>query len=85
MSQSEIKALVALGVAEVLEQLGISAGEVSERQAVVKWGKWFKQAVADQRIRPSRIGEGRNGTRHYSVTDILALKAQDTQKAQLLK
>jgi hypothetical protein len=72
------------GAAEVLELLGISAGEISQSKARDVYGKWFMDAVAKGRIRPCRVEDGHRGTRLYRVVDILDLKTADLKQAQLI-
>lgn len=79
-----VKSWIAVGAAEGLRLAGVTAGEVSERQARKTYGKWFTDAVAAGHIRPIRIGTGRTATRHYSVTDILTYKAICCTPAELL-
>lgn len=73
----------ALGAASVLETLGLTPGEISQRQALKTYGSWFALALRDQRIRPVRIEDGHAGTRWYRVVDILALKTKDAARAEL--
>ena len=73
----------ALGAAEMAEALGLAAGEMSQRQARAKYGKWFRDAEDAGRITPARIDNGKNGTRHYRVVEIQALKVADRVRAQL--
>ena len=72
-----------MGAAAVLEQLGLTSGEISQRQALKTYGKWFADAAAKRRINPSRVEDGRAGTRWYRVVDILALKTKDAARAQI--
>lgn len=78
-----IQTAVELGTARTLEVLGVSAAEVSQRKARDTYGKWFADADRAGRIRPCRVDDGRNGTRHYRVVDILALKVEDHVRAEL--
>lgn len=80
-----IQTCVELGSARTLETLGISAGELSLTKAKATYGKWFVDAVRNERIFPCRVEEGRAGTKFYRVVDILTLKARDTAKAELIK
>ena len=66
-----IEAWVAVGAAEGLRLAGVTAGEISERQARKTYGKPFTDAVAAGKIRPVRVGTGKTATRHYRITDIL--------------
>ena len=47
------------------------------------YGKWFIDAERSGRIRPVRIDEGKNGTRHYRVVEIQELKTADLVRAEL--
>lgn len=72
-----------LGAARLAENLGLTAGEMSQRRATEVYGKWFVDAYRDGRIHPVRVDNGRNGTRWYRVVDILELKAYDSARAEL--
>lgn len=74
---------VALGAASVLETLGLTSGEISQRQALKTYGSWMDAAIRDHRIRPARIEDGHAGTRWYRVVDILALKTRDAARAEI--
>ena len=73
----------ALGAASVLETLGLTSGEISQRKALQTYGTWMSAAIRDGRIRPARIEDGHAGTRWYRVVDILALKTRDAAKAEI--
>lgn len=75
---------IAMGTAQTLESLGIHSGEISMRKARDTYGKWFIDAVAKNRIRPCRVESGKSGTKWFRVVDILALKADDAAKAELI-
>lgn len=78
-----VKSAAKMGAAEVLETLGLSAGEISQRKARDTYGKWFTDAERAGRIRPARVDNGRNGTRHYRVVDIQELRTADLMRAHL--
>lgn len=75
---------VQMVVAEVLRQLGMSSGEISERQARKVYGKPFVEAVAAGRIRPVRVGAGKTATKHYRIADILAEQTRAYTPARLI-
>lgn len=79
-----IMSWIAVGAAEGLRAAGVTAGEISERQARKTYGKWFVDEVAAGRIRPIRIGYGKTATKHYSVVDILTRKAVCNTPAELI-
>lgn len=78
-----VESAAALGAAHLAETLGLTAGEISQRQARRTYGKWFTDAERTGRIHPSRIDNGRNGTRHYRVVSIQELKTADLVRAEL--
>lgn len=73
----------AKGAVEVLEILGLTSGEISTNKAISLYGTWFIEACRDKRIEPCRVGRGRNGTKHYRLAEILALRADDFRRADL--
>lgn len=78
-----ISTCIELGATKAMINLGVTAGEVSQRQAEKIYGSWFKMASSSNRIHPVRVGNGNTGTKWYSVTEILSLRAQDEIKAEL--
>lgn len=78
-----VQSAAAMGAAQVLETLGITAGEISQRKARDTYGKWFTDAERAGRIRPTRVDNGKNGTRHYRVVDIQELRTADLVRAEL--
>lgn len=78
-----VHSAASLGAAQVLETLGISAGEISQRKALSIYGTWFRNAERNGRIRPARVDNGRNGTRHYRVVEIQELRTADLMRAEL--
>ena len=78
-----VQSAAAMGAAQVLEPLGITAGEISRRKARDTYGKWFTDAEKAGRIHPSRVDNGRNGTRHYRVVTIQELRTADLMRAEL--
>jgi len=69
-----VKTASALGATETMRALGVTAGELSERQAIRVYGGWFKEAVERKEILPCRRGSGKTGTKRYDVRDILQYK-----------
>ena len=71
-------------IVETLRQLGLTRGEISERQARKTYGKPFTDAVAAGRIKPVRVGFGKTATKHYRIADILDWQAACYTPAQLI-
>ena len=78
-----IKTCVELGSAQTIETMGLASGEISRSKAIAIYGKYFREAERQGRIRPVRVGNGRNGTKTYRIVDILSLKAKDALRAEL--
>ena len=72
------------GAAAALAALGLTSGEVSQRQAVKTYGKWLSEAIREGRIHPARIEDGHAGTRWYKVADLLALQTAYSVNAYIL-
>ena len=72
------------GATAALAALGLTSGEVSQRQAVKTYGKWLSEAIREGRIHPARIEDGHAGTRWYKVADILALQTAYSVNAYIL-
>lgn len=73
-----------MGREDTLQELGFSAGEVSERKGMMLYGMWFREAVANGSIKPSRIGNGVRANRYYSTKEILAYRAKAEIRAQII-
>ena len=78
-----VQSAASMGAAQVLETLGLTAGEISQRRARDIYGKWFTDAERSGRIRPSRVDRGSHGTRHYRVVQIQELRTADLMRAEL--
>lgn len=83
LTKGIIQDIASCAAVQVMEALGVSSGRISQTQAEEVYGKWFKDAVKNRRIKPVSIGEGRNGRRHYSVREILALRAEDAARSDI--
>jgi hypothetical protein len=82
--QTLMTTCISIGTAQTLVLMGVHSGEISMRKARDTYGKWFADAVNDGRIFPCRVENGRSGTKWFKVTDILALKADDAARAELI-
>jgi hypothetical protein len=76
--------LVELGATLALERLGLTAGELSQRQARKVYGAYFDTLCKQGRIAPAHTEAGHAGTRWFRVADILALQTEYSAQAFLL-
>lgn len=79
-----VTACCELSVNRFAVQHGLTSGEVSRKKAIALYGSWFRSAIESGRLRPCRIGDGKNGTRWYSVDEILRLRAEDEAPGELV-
>ena len=79
-----IQDAVELGATLALERLGLTSGEVSQRQARKVYGSYFDLLLEQRRIAPSHIEPGHAGTKFYRVADILQCKVEDRTPAELI-
>lgn len=83
-TKNDVLTIAAAAVTMALQQLGITAGEMSQTQAKATYGSEFVRLLAAGKIRPARVGRGARGTRYYKVTEILAARAAEQAKAEIL-
>lgn len=79
-----LKTCVELGSAQTIETLGLASAELSRNKAISVYGSYFLKAEKEGRIRPCRVGNGKNGKKYFRVVDILTLRAKDALKSELL-
>ena len=56
--ESLITTCIELGATRAMVNLGVTSGEISQRQAEKVYGSWFKMASSSKRILPVRTGNG---------------------------
>ena len=86
MSKDEILAIAEIAASIALEKAGVSNGEMSCTEAKRVYGSFFREAVREGRIRPCRQGLGKTGKagkKYFRVADILALRAELVQRANI--
>lgn len=74
---------MAIGAAQVIQELGLHSGEMTERQARKTYGAWFIEAVERGDLRPSRYSEGERSHKFYNIQDILTYRAKKKITAKL--
>ena len=58
--------------------------EMSYARASAEYGQFFRDMVRAGKMRPVRVGNGKNGTRWFSARDILALRMEEEGKAKII-
>ena len=88
MNPQNLERLIAtaaqLGATIALQSCGHISGEISEREAFRTYGSWLRRAVEQGRIAPHRSGDATNSKKMYNVSAILALRASDEARAELI-
>ena len=79
----QIQAISQLGALTACDLFGVNT-EMSYSRASGEFGQFFRDMVRCGKLKPSRVGNGKNGTRWFSVRDIIALRAEEESKATLL-
>ena len=79
-----IRTSAEFGAAKALEDAGLVAGEISQKQATKIYHSFFTRAVAEGRLRPVRTGSAVNSTKYYRIADILALRLTEETEAYLV-
>lgn len=69
---SKESALIQQTVVCTLRMLGIDSGLVSYNKAQKLYGKPFREMVRRGEISPVSVGDGTNGTKTYSIMDIIS-------------
>lgn len=83
LTRQTVADIAAAAAAQVLQALGITAGQLSQTQVRKVYGTCAAEAIRDGRLRPCSVGYGKTGRRMYSITDILALRASDSARATI--
>lgn len=58
-------------VITTLQMLGLESGYCSYNRASKLWGKAFRQAAREGKIKPISKGDGRNGKLTYDINTII--------------
>lgn len=75
---------IAMAVTTTLAQVGLISGELTYAAAHRMYGGWFTNAVKNGKISPSRFGAGKKATKYFLVSDILAYRAVELERAQII-
>ena len=79
-----IAASMEAGAETAMIRAGLRNPLVSQRNAEKTYGVIFCELQKAGKIHPVKIGEGRKGTRWYSVEEILAQIVAETAKADIV-
>lgn len=83
LSSKQLRTMGQMLVVQTCEVFGVNT-EMSYSRAAAEYGQFFRDMVRSGRLTPVRTGKGKNGTNWYSISDILALRAEEEAKARLI-
>lgn len=72
-----------LAAKRVLKEVGLIKDEISYREAVRRYGKWFKDHYTAGRLEGRKKGTGKNAKLHFSVAEIESLQSAEAVSASL--
>ena len=77
--QKQKEAEASLVAASMMQQMGVTSGELTYARASQVYGAWFRDHVKDGTLTPVRYGggSGERVTKYFSVVRILSLKAAE--------
>lgn len=73
-----------LAAKRVLKEAGLIKDEISYREAVRRYGKWFTDHYTEGRIKGTKKGVGKNAKMHFSVAEIESLQSAEAIRASLV-
>lgn len=74
-----------LAAKRVLKEAGLIKDEISYREAVRRYGKWFTDHYTEGRLVGRKKGVGKNAKMHFSVAEIESLQSAEVIKASVVK
>ena len=73
-----------LAAKKALREVGMMRDEISYREAVKRYGKWFTDHYTAGRLKGTKKGVGKNAKMHFSVAEIESLQSAEVIKASLV-
>ena len=73
-----------LAAKKVLKEVGLIKDEISYREAVRRYGKWFTDHYTAGRLVGTKKGVGKNAKMRFSVAEIEALQSAEAIQTSLV-
>lgn len=73
-----------LAAKRVLKEVGLMRDEISYREAVRRYGKWFTDHYTAGRLKGLKKGVGKNAKLHFSVAEIESLQSAEAIQASVV-
>lgn len=74
-----------LAAKKVLKEAGLIKDEISYREAVRRYGKWFTDHYEAGRLTGTKKGTGKNAKLHVSIAEIESLQSAEAVQASLIR
>ena len=84
MIDRETQHLITLTALETAKYFGAGTLELSYTKACARYGTIFKHLVRHRKVTPCRVGNGKNGTHYYAISDIISAIAVEQAAAKLI-
>lgn len=73
-----------LAAKKALREVGLMRDEISYREAVRRYGKWFTDHYTAGRLTGTKKGVGKNAKMHFSIAEIESLQSAEAIQASLV-
>lgn len=74
-----------VAVKRVLKEVGLTKDDISYREAVRRYGQWFKDHYEAGRLKGEKKGAGKNAKLHFSVAEIESLQSAEAVKVSWIR
>ena len=74
-----------VAVKRVLKEVGLTKDDISYREAVRRYGKWFKDHCQAGRLKGEKKGNGKNAKLHFSIAEIESLQSAEAVSASWIR
>lgn len=74
-----------VAVKRVLKEVGLTKDDISYREAVRRYGQWFKDHYEAGRLKGEKKGAGKNAKLHFSVAAIESLQSAEAVKVSWIR
>ena len=75
----------AVAAKRVLKEVGLIKDDISYREAVRRYGQWFKDHYEAGRLKGEKKGSGKNAKLHFSLAEIESLQSAEAVKASWIR
>lgn len=69
----------------VLNEVGLIRDDISYREAIRRYGKWFKDHYDAGRLKGEKKGTGKNAKMHFSIAEIESLQSAEAVQASWIR